>query len=60
MAIFVYDKETKKWVESKARPLNADNTRNHVNMRTTWSNQTKMEFNTTTIEDSVSKMGGDI
>ena len=60
MAIFVYDKETKKWVESKARPLNTDNTRNHVNMRTTWSNQTKMEFNTTTIGDSVSKMGGDI
>ena len=60
MAIFVYDKETEKWVESKVVPSSIDNTRNHVNMRTTWSNQTKMEFNTTTIENSVSKMGGDI
>ena len=29
---------------------------NHINMRRTWSGQTKVEFNTTTVEQSVNKM----
>tara|TARA_R100000808_G_scaffold17746_1_gene39118 strand:- start:2419 stop:2616 length:198 start_codon:yes stop_codon:yes gene_type:complete len=29
------------------------NTKNHVNMRTTWSGTTKMEFNTTTLDESI-------
>ena len=58
MAIFKYDDKLKKVVEIKEIPPPKNNTRDHINMRTTWSNQTKMEFNTTTIEDSVSKMGG--
>ena len=33
-----------------------DNSRNHVNMRNTWSGQTKVEFSTTTLEDSVKRM----
>ena len=33
-----------------------DRAKNHVNMRTTWSGTTKMEFNTTTLEESVKKM----
>jgi hypothetical protein len=33
-----------------------DDTRNHVNMRKTWSATTKVEFNETTIDESVKKM----
>ena len=29
---------------------------NHINMRKTWSGQTKVEFNTTTVDKSVNKM----
>ena len=29
-----------------------------INMRNTWSGQTKVEFNNTTIEESIKKMGG--
>ena len=32
------------------------NTRNHVNMRNTWSKTTQVEFNTTTLEESVKRM----
>ena len=33
-----------------------DDTRNHVNMRTTWSGTTKVEFNQTTMEKSIEDM----
>ncbi len=33
-----------------------DNTKDHVNMRTTWSKTTQVEFNTTTVEDSIKRM----
>ena len=33
-----------------------NNTKDHVNMRTTWSGTTKVEFNQTTIEDSIQDM----
>ena len=29
---------------------------NNINMRKTWSGQTKVEFNETTIEDSIKRM----
>ena len=29
---------------------------NHINMRTTWSGQTQIEFNTTTIDKSIAAM----
>ena len=32
-----------------------DNTKNHVNMRTTWSGTTKIEFSNTTIEKDISE-----
>ena len=60
MAIYKYDKDKGKVVELKEIPIRLDDTRNHVNMRTTWSNQTKVEFNQTTVEESVAKMGGKI
>jgi hypothetical protein len=28
----------------------------HINMRTTWSSQTKVEFNETTMDESIRKM----
>jgi hypothetical protein len=33
-----------------------DDTRNHVNMRNTWSGTTEVEFNTTTLEESMKGM----
>ena len=33
-----------------------DDVRNHVNMRNTWSKTTQVEFNTTTIDESIKRM----
>jgi|TARA_Y100000296_G_scaffold49983_1_gene57246 DNA-directed RNA polymerase subunit RPC12/RpoP len=33
-----------------------NNTKDHVNMRTTWSGTTQVEFNETTVEESIRKM----
>jgi len=53
MAIFTYNKETKKWEEANSAPSKPNNTKDHVNMRTTWSGQTKVEFNQTTMEKDI-------
>ena len=53
MAIFVYDKKLKKVVEAKAPPIRVDDTRNYVNMRTTWSGQTQVEFSQKTMEQDI-------
>tara|TARA_R110002012_G_scaffold316112_1_gene530712 strand:+ start:1463 stop:1642 length:180 start_codon:yes stop_codon:yes gene_type:complete len=55
MAIFKYDKEKGKVVELKKPPVNIDDTRNHVNMRTTWSSQTQVEFSQTTIDEDIAQ-----
>ena len=55
MAIFKYDKEKGKVVELKNPPVNIDDTRNHVNMRTTWSGQTQVEFSQTTIDEDIAQ-----
>ena len=34
-----------------------NNTKDYVNMRTTWSGTTQVEFNETTIDESIEKMG---
>jgi hypothetical protein len=34
-----------------------NNSKNYVNMRTTWSGTTKMEFRETTMADSMTDMG---
>tara|TARA_R100000234_G_scaffold116067_1_gene92711 strand:+ start:88 stop:273 length:186 start_codon:yes stop_codon:yes gene_type:complete len=51
--IFIYDKNKKEWVEANKEPSKFDDTRNHVNMRTTWSGQTKVEFSQTTLEKDI-------
>ena len=53
--IFIYDKDKKKVVEVKQAPAKHDDTRNHVNMRTTWSSQTKVEFSQTTIDEDIAQ-----
>ena len=55
MAIFKYDKEKGKVVELKQAPVNIDDTRNDVNMRTTWSSQTQVEFSQTTIDEDIAQ-----
>ena len=51
--IFIYDKNKGKVVEAKHPPVNFNNTKDHVNMRTTWSGQTKIEFTQTTVDKDV-------
>ena len=53
MAIFMFNKDEGKVVEVKDTPIQFDDTRNHVNMRTTWSSQTKVEFSQTTIDQDI-------
>ena len=53
MAIFKYDKEKGKVVELKQAPVNFNNTKDHVNMRTTWSGQTQVEFSQTTMDQDI-------
>ena len=36
-----------------------NNSRNYVNMRTTWSGQTQVEFSQQTMKESVEGMGGE-
>jgi acetone carboxylase gamma subunit len=36
-----------------------NNTKNHVNMRTTWSGQTQVEFSQQSMQESVEGMGGE-
>ena len=56
MAIFKYDNDLKKVVPINEIPIAKNNTKNYVNMRTTWSGTTQIEFNETTIDESVDKM----
>ena len=35
---------------------NHDRASDHVNMRKTWAKSTKLEFNTTTVEESIKRM----
>ena len=53
MPIFIFNKDDGKVVEVTEAPHKFDDTRNHVNMRTTWSNQTQVEFSQTTIDQDI-------
>ena len=53
--IFIYDKEKGKVVEVDKVPIRTDDTRNYVNMRKTWSGQTKVEFSQTTIDEDIAQ-----
>ena len=51
--IYIYDKSSKKWIEANKVPSKFDDTRNYVNMRTTWSGQTKVEFSQKTMDQDI-------
>ena len=51
--IFIYDNDKGKVVEVKNVPLRKNNTKDHVNMRTTWSGQTQVEFSQKTIDEDI-------
>ena len=53
--IFIYDKDKREWVEAKTPPSRPNNTKDHINMRTTWSGQTKVEFNQTTMDEDIAQ-----
>tara|TARA_X000001388_G_scaffold11344_1_gene6913 strand:- start:1753 stop:1932 length:180 start_codon:yes stop_codon:yes gene_type:complete len=53
MAIWIYNEELKEVVLAKEAPIKLNNTKDHVNMRTTWSGQTKVEFSQTTIDQDI-------
>tara|TARA_Y100001963_G_C6663338_1_gene391584 strand:+ start:532 stop:723 length:192 start_codon:yes stop_codon:yes gene_type:complete len=59
MAIFVYCKECKKCVEPGSCKhefnLNRESTGKYINMRKTWSKDTKVEFSTTTMDALIQK-----
>ena len=55
MAIFIYDKDKGKVIEVNQVPVRTDDTRNHINMRKTWSGQTKVEFSQTTIDEDIAQ-----
>ena len=59
MAIFIYSKELGKVVPLDEAPPKQDDTRNHVNMRTTWSGTTQIEFKEGNLDDSVNRMNGE-
>ena len=53
--IFIYDKEKGKDVEVDKVPVRIDDIRNHVNMRKTWSGQTKVEFSQITMDEDIAQ-----
>jgi len=57
MAIFIYCEDCEKTVKPNSckhkKELFRNDTRNYVNMRTTWSGQTQVEFSQTTIDQDI-------
>jgi len=64
MAIFIYCEKCEKTVVPNScghkKELFRNDTRNYVNMRTTLSGTTKMEFNQTTMADDIKSRGGSL
>ena len=54
----MYDEKKKKVVEVTKERLNAPRGKlsDYINMRTTWSGQTKVEFSETSMENSINEM----
>ena len=58
MAFYIYDEKKTKVVEVTKERLNARRSKlgTYINMRKTWSGQTKVEFSETSMEDSINEM----
>ena len=53
MAIFMFNEKKKKWLEVDKVPVKVDFDEIQINMRNTWSGQTKVEFRHTTIDEDI-------
>ena len=53
MAIFMFNEKKKKWLEVDKVPVKVDLDELQINMRKTWSGQTKVEFSQTTIDEDI-------
>ena len=55
---YKYDKDKKKMVEFNPnnKSFSDGAVSNHINMRKTWSGTTKIEFNTTTIDEAIKRL----
>ena len=53
MAIFVYNEEKGEVVKASEAPVKLNNTKDHVNMRTTWSGTTQVEFSSKTMAQDI-------
>tara|TARA_R110002020_G_scaffold44917_2_gene128917 strand:- start:28579 stop:28773 length:195 start_codon:yes stop_codon:yes gene_type:complete len=64
MAIFIYCNDCEKTVEPNScghkKELFRNDTRNYVNMRSTWSGQTQVEFSQTTVGEDIVSRGGEL
>ena len=64
MAIFIYCDTCEKVVKPNSCEhkfeLSRNDTKNYVNMRTTWSGQTQVEFSQTTIDEDIKQRNGEI
>ena len=58
MAYYIYDEKKKKVIEVTPERFHFRKGKigNHINMRKTWSGQTKVEFSETSMEDSINEM----
>ena len=55
MAIFMFNEKKKKWLEVDKVPVKVDFDEIQINMRNTWSGQTKVEFSQTTIDEDIAQ-----
>lgn len=55
MAIYKYDDKKKKVVEVKSIPKDS-RISDYINMRTTWSKTTKVEFSSQTMDESINEI----
>jgi len=55
MAIFMYNEKKRKWLEVDKVPIKVDDAKIHINMRKTWSGQTRVEFSQTTMDEDIAQ-----
>ena len=64
MAIFIYCDKCEKTVVPNTcgheKELFRGETRNYINMRTTWSGQTQVEFSQVTMDEDIKQRNGEI
>ena len=51
----MFNEKKKKWLEVDKVPVKVDFDEIQINMRNTWSGQTKVEFSETTIDEDIAQ-----